>query len=157
MDGEGLGVGEGLEGDVELGVGAEVAASVSEVGTFEEGGVWERLLVALKAGASMVRSVHGLLYEAGKVDAHLHGDGQLQVGRVGEGVGEGIHHARHHLSQHPSPSPRHSPSAMYECTRLALLAFSCCPGAFPIRLSAQTRDVGCGVEDDVSACQVFQM
>ncbi len=51
MDGEGLGVGEGLEGDVELGVGAEVAASVSEVGSFEEGRVWERLLVAFKAGA----------------------------------------------------------------------------------------------------------
>ncbi len=69
-------------------------------------------------GGSWVRSVDGLLYEQGKVDAHLDGYGQLQVGRVGEGVGEGIHRARHHLIQHP-PSPRHSPSSM--CPRLGLL------------------------------------
>ena len=51
MHGERLRVGEWLDCDVELGVGAEVAASVSQVGTSEQSGIRERLLVAFKAVA----------------------------------------------------------------------------------------------------------
>jgi len=38
--GEGFGISERLHGDIELGMGAEVAASMAEVGALEESGVW---------------------------------------------------------------------------------------------------------------------
>lgn len=53
MDGERFRVGEGLDGDVELGVGAEVAAAVAKVWSSKEGGVWEGFLVAFKAVAEI--------------------------------------------------------------------------------------------------------
>lgn len=49
VDGQRLGVGEGLDGEVELGVGTEVAASMSQVGALEQGGVGEWLLVAFQS------------------------------------------------------------------------------------------------------------
>lgn len=50
-DGEWLGGGEGLDGDVEIGVWGEVAASMAEIRAPEEGGVWKRSLVTFEAGA----------------------------------------------------------------------------------------------------------
>ena len=53
MDGQRLRVRKGLDSDVELRVGAEVAAAVAEVGPFEEGRVWEWLLVPFKPVAEV--------------------------------------------------------------------------------------------------------
>lgn len=49
MDGERLGVGEGLNGDIQLRVGTEVAASVAEIWAFEKGRVGKGLFVTFKA------------------------------------------------------------------------------------------------------------
>ena len=51
VHGQGFGVGEGLDGDVEFGVGGEIAAAVSEVGALEEGGVREGFFEAFQAVA----------------------------------------------------------------------------------------------------------
>lgn len=56
MDGERFRVGEGLDGDVELGVGAEVAAAVAKVWAAEERRVWEGFLVAFKAVAEICQT-----------------------------------------------------------------------------------------------------
>ena len=42
---------ERLHCDVELRVGVQIAATMSQIWSLEEGGVWQRLLVALKAVA----------------------------------------------------------------------------------------------------------
>jgi hypothetical protein len=49
VHGEGLRVGEWLDCDVEFGVWAEVAASVSQIWTSKKCGICERLFVAFKA------------------------------------------------------------------------------------------------------------
>jgi hypothetical protein len=51
VDCEWFGICEGLDSDIELGVRTKIAASMSQVGTLEESGVWEGLLMSFKAVA----------------------------------------------------------------------------------------------------------
>ena len=66
-DGEWFGGGEGLDGDVEVGVRGEVAATMAEIRPPEEGGVWERSLVAFEASA-FARSAGGPTKPYGQID-----------------------------------------------------------------------------------------
>lgn len=70
VDGQGLGVGEGLDGDVKFGVRAEIAAAVAEIGSSKEGGVWNGLLVSFKS-VPLRLSVWGALWEWGRWERTL--------------------------------------------------------------------------------------
>ena len=51
MDCEWFGIREWLDGNIELGVGTKIAASMSQIRALQEGRVWKGLLMSFKAVA----------------------------------------------------------------------------------------------------------
>lgn len=78
MDRQRLRIGEWLYSDVELGMRAEIATSMAQIGSAEEGGVWQRLLIAFQSVA--VRRQYGdFSLQILERNPHLHSHQGVQL------------------------------------------------------------------------------